>query len=76
MNLKVEKPEANNIGFKFLPWYECACLVHPMPNRRGLCLDQVHAQGNEADSVSAPRTNPQGFLSSRMKLSEVSLSNW
>jgi hypothetical protein len=41
-----------------------------------VCLDQVHAQGNEADSISAQRTKPQGFLSSQMKLSEVSPSNW
>jgi len=45
-----------------------------MPNRRGVCLDQVHAQGNEADSVSAPRTNPQGFLSIQLVKGIVTLS--
>jgi hypothetical protein len=45
-----------------------------MPNRRAVCLDQVHAQGNEADGVSAPRTNPQGSLSIQLVKGIVTLS--
>jgi hypothetical protein len=39
-----------------------------------LNLGQVHAQGNEADSVSAPRTNPQGSLSIQLVKGIVTLS--